>query len=103
MFLRQPGAWGAASRRLLAYGFQARLPCGSSNVDDEAARQIAGQIQQAFPLWLVIWGTWSREWWAFPRLDAPKGTILHSSAADGLVQQIRATELALGVYRVHPR
>jgi hypothetical protein len=72
-------------------------------MDDDAARQTAGQIQHAFPLWLVIWGTWSREWWAFPCLDAPKGTILHSSTADGLVQQIRATELALGVFRVHPR
>jgi hypothetical protein len=76
---------------------------GEGLVDDDAARKIAGQIQQAFPLWLVIRGIWSREWWAFPWLDAPRGTILHSSTADGLVQQIRAAELALSVHRVHQR
>ena len=60
---------------------------------DETARQMARRLQQAHPGWLVLWGTYSREFWAYPTLPVPRGTILHSPDADTLAARIREARL----------
>ena len=54
---------------------------------------MARRLQQAHPGWLVLWGTYSREFWAYPTLPVPRGTILHSPDADTLATRIRETRL----------
>ena len=60
---------------------------------DQAARQMACRLQGAHPGWLVLWGTYSREFWAYPCLPVPAGTILHAPDADTLTARIRETRL----------
>ena len=54
---------------------------------------MARRLQQAHPGWLVLWGTYSREFWAYPCLPVPRGTILHAPDADTLATRIRETSL----------
>jgi hypothetical protein len=43
---------------------------------DDQQRQAAAEIERSRPGWLVMWGCYSRRFWAFPRFDAPRGTII---------------------------
>lgn len=52
------------------------------------------RLSQAFPRWLIMWGAYSRQFWAYPRFDAPRGTIAHAADPGGLVAKMRAIELA---------
>jgi len=36
----------------------------------------AARLQQASPDWLIIYGPWTRRYFAFPTFHAPPGTIL---------------------------
>jgi hypothetical protein len=60
---------------------------------DDSQRATADFIQRNNPLWVVIWGTGSRRYWAFPAFDVPPGLILQSADPDKLVTQMRQTEL----------
>ena len=52
--------------------------------DRESARVMAGRLMDVFPAWLVLWGAYTREFWAFPYFDAPAGTVL-SDADSGVL------------------
>jgi hypothetical protein len=43
---------------------------------DDQQRQAAAEIERSRPGWMVIWGCYSRLFWAFPRFHAPPGTIV---------------------------
>jgi hypothetical protein len=62
-------------------------------VSDEQQWQIAGEIEQSNPGWLVIWGCYSRLFWAFPRFRAPAGTILSASNPDQLLVDMDSVQL----------
>jgi hypothetical protein len=43
---------------------------------DEHHHQAAAQIQATYPCWLIIWGSYSRRYWAYPRFSAAPGTLI---------------------------
>jgi hypothetical protein len=61
---------------------------------DPAARRAAHRITQRNPGWLVLWGAWSREFWAFPTFHVPPGTLVHAPTPAGLLALMEKTELA---------
>jgi hypothetical protein len=62
---------------------------------DQACRETARRIAGAHPRWLIIWGPYSRRYWAHPCLPVPAGTLVHASDPGTLVAGIRAVELAV--------
>lgn len=60
---------------------------------DDQQRQIAGEIEQSRPSWLVMWGCYSRLFWAFPRFNVPKGTFLSASRRDQLLADMDSAEV----------
>lgn len=69
---------------------QSPLPPRSERDLDERRR--AARIGAAFPHWLILWGAWSRRYWAFPRFRAPRGTILHAASPGDLAAQMRQVQ-----------
>jgi hypothetical protein len=63
---------------------------------DKRARAMAGRIGRDFPQWLVIWGTYSRVYWAYPTFPVPRGTLVHSSDPGELARQMREIQLSGG-------
>ena len=52
--------------------------------DDRVQRENAVRVESVFPGWLVMWGLYSRKFWAYPRFDAPPGTIAQAADANTL-------------------
>jgi len=50
---------------------------------DDQERQVAAEIEQSHPHWAVIWGCYSRRFWAFPYFQAPQGTIVSAPTGTG--------------------
>jgi hypothetical protein len=61
---------------------------------DPGQRLTAARIQHASPCWLVMWGTHSRRFFAFPLFGAPPGTIVTASGPDRLLTRMRQAETA---------
>jgi len=61
---------------------------------DENERRIAAQITHRYPQWLVTWDTHNRLFWAFPRFNAPPGTIIAAPDTAELLALMRHAELA---------
>jgi hypothetical protein len=61
--------------------------------DHEQHRQVT-RLGAVFPRWLIMWGAYSRQFWAYPRFDAPRGTIAHAADPGDLAAKMRAIELA---------
>jgi hypothetical protein len=62
-------------------------------VIDDQQRQTASEIERSRPSWLVMWGCYSRLFWAFPRFDVPKGTIISASNRDQLLVDMDSVEV----------
>ena len=62
--------------------------------DDARARGLAAEIERQFPLWVVLWGVYSQEYWAFACFDVPQGIVVHSADPSELVRQMRQIELS---------
>jgi hypothetical protein len=45
---------------------------------DQMCHGVAAEIAREHPRWLVLWGLYSREFWAFPNLPVERGTIVHA-------------------------
>lgn len=60
---------------------------------DEGRRGTAARIGHDFPQWLVMWGMYSRQYWAYPLFDAPRGTIVHSADPDETARKMRAIQI----------
>ena len=58
-------------------------------IKDDSMRKIAGRVMEIFPHWLVMWGDYTREFWAYPRFDVPAGTIAHAADAITLAGMLR--------------
>jgi hypothetical protein len=63
-------------------------------VYDPDLREQAARIERAFPRWFVIWGTHSRQFWAFPCFRVPRGTIAHAARPDDLAGMMREIQHA---------
>jgi hypothetical protein len=61
--------------------------------DDERRRETAARIGLDFPRRLVMWGTYSRQYWAYPLFDAPAGTIVHSADPDEVARKMHAMQM----------
>jgi hypothetical protein len=61
---------------------------------DRDQRRLAARIGEAFPHWLVMWGAYSRQFWAFPRFRAPRGTIAHAADPGDLAAHMREVQAA---------
>jgi hypothetical protein len=53
---------------------------------DPWQREVARQVQAAHPGWLVIWGTWSRRFWAFACFDATQPVLVSAPDAAELIK-----------------
>lgn len=60
--------------------------------DDRNKRQQATRIERVFPHWIVMWGAYTRQFWAYPCFSAPRGTIVHAASPDDLVGMMRAIQ-----------
>jgi hypothetical protein len=65
------------------------------NSDDECL-DIVARISQDFPDWLVIWGTYTRQFVAFPLFAAPPGAFVTAHRPGALITRMRNTERTLG-------
>ena len=61
---------------------------------DPQERELAARLTRRTVHWLVLWGPYSRAYWAFPCFAAAPGTILAAPGPRELLTQMRATELA---------
>lgn len=62
---------------------------------DDQERQTAARIERENPRWLVMWGVYSRLYWAFPRFDAPPGMIIAAPDPGELLARMRRIEVAM--------
>jgi DNA-binding transcriptional MocR family regulator len=60
---------------------------------DDAERQVAAEIGQSHPQWLVLWGYHSRLFWAFPYFQVPQGTIVSARDRDKLLAGMQSIEV----------
>jgi hypothetical protein len=56
---------------------------------DPDQRELAARIERFFPRWMVMWGAYSRQFWAYPRFRVPRGTIAHAAKPDDLACMMR--------------
>jgi hypothetical protein len=60
---------------------------------DEQFYETARKIEKEHPHWMIVWGLFSRQYWAFPLFDVPPGTIVHAADPVMLVAAIEEVEL----------
>jgi hypothetical protein len=63
-------------------------------------RRTAARIARHNPQWVVIWGTASREFWAFPVFQVPAGIIAHHGDSAVLTRQMLQIQTAVA-YQGH--
>jgi hypothetical protein len=69
---------------------------------DDRQWQAADEIDKSHPHWMVIWGCYSRMFWAFPRFDVPEGTIVSAADQDNLVAEMHRVEAEVSASRRRP-
>ena len=69
---------------------------------DPDQRRAAARIAQHSPQWVVIWGTHTRLYWAFPRFHATPGTIITAPGTAELTTRMQQTELAARAHMPRP-
>jgi hypothetical protein len=67
---------------------------------DVQRREIAVQLQRDHPNWLVLWGSFTHEYVAFPRFKTAPGTVLHNKDPDRLANRMRQIEL-MKIHEMH--
>ncbi len=67
---------------------------------DPGQRRAAARIARHSPQWVVIWGTATREFWAFPVFQVPAGTIAHHGDPGVLTRQMLQIQTAVA-YQGH--
>jgi hypothetical protein len=64
--------------------------------------RIAENLESENPLWIVIFGIYSREFVAFPRFNAPAGTMAVARYPGALKERMRRIECAMRMPRTLP-
>jgi hypothetical protein len=60
--------------------------------DDDACRATAEQIHHDRPQWLVLWGCYSRRFWAFPLFEMRPRMLVHASYPAALIDRMDDAE-----------
>jgi hypothetical protein len=68
---------------------------------DPHEHDTAARIERGNPRWAIIWGTHSRQYFAFPRFTATPGTIITAPATTELLDRMRHAELSASTQRRH--
>jgi hypothetical protein len=63
---------------------------------DAQERYTAREIERSHPQWMVMWGCYTRLFWAFPRFRVPSGTIVSARGDKGLLTDMREVEIEFG-------
>jgi hypothetical protein len=74
----------------------------SGRLCDPREHDTAERIERGNPRWAVIWGTHSRQYFAFPRFTATPGTIITAPATTELLDRMRQAELTARSLRRRP-
>lgn len=64
-------------------------------VTADDSREAARAIEQQQPGWMVVYGSYSKQYVAFPLFSAPPGTILTASYPPALITRMQKTERLL--------
>ncbi|WP_067968881.1 hypothetical protein [Nocardiopsis trehalosi] len=69
--------------------------------DDEERRRVAAHIEwQKQDMWLVLWGCYTRRYWAFARWPVPAGgAVVSAPDPDTLYAEMRRVEREHGFLR----
>jgi hypothetical protein len=65
---------------------------GHETEDD--MRHIAERLESDNPLWMVLYGVYSKQFVAFPRFAAPRGTVIAVSYPGAMLVRMRRVEQA---------
>ncbi len=69
---------------------------------DEHEQRAAARIERDHPQLLILWGTHTRLFWAFPRFHAPAGTVIAAPDTAGLTSRMQHTELTTRAHMPRP-
>ena len=72
----------------------ARVTRTQSTWWDPAKRAVAAELDRMEPGWLVMYGPWSRRFYAIALWDAPCPVLLDARTAEELREQMRQAEMA---------
>ena len=65
---------------------------------DPDQRRAAALIARHSPQWVVIGGTATREFWAFPVFQVSAGTVAHQGEPGALTSQMRQIQTAVAYH-----
>jgi hypothetical protein len=60
--------------------------------DDDACRATAERINRDHPEWLVMYGSYSRVYWAYPLFEMRRRLIVHAAYPDALIARMNEVE-----------
>ena len=66
-------------------------------LDDDAAREAAERTERENPGWIVMFGSFTKQFVCFPRFPAPAGTIVTALYPDAIPPRMQVIERALRV------
>jgi hypothetical protein len=79
---------------MAAHGMNRLRGAAIPAIDHSSQRETAARVEKACPGWLVMWGPYYREYWAYPCFNVPQGTILHSGDPGELVREMRSVQMS---------
>jgi hypothetical protein len=65
--------------------------------DDDAAREAAERTERENPGWIVMFGSFTKQFVCFPKFAAPAGTMITALYPDAIPPRMRMIERALRV------
>jgi hypothetical protein len=69
---------------------------------DQKEHRTAAGIEHDHPRWLILWGTHTRLYWAYPRFHAPPGTMIAAPDTAGLITRMQHAKLAARAHMPPP-
>lgn len=69
---------------------------GPAAFPDDVAREAAERTEHDNPGWIVVFGSFTKEFVCFPKFAAPTGTIITALYPDAIPPRMRMIERALG-------
>ena len=65
--------------------------------DDDEHRETAARIDRDSPAWLVLWGSYTRQFIAFPLFPSPPGTFITAYYPDALIARMHRASQQHGI------
>jgi hypothetical protein len=67
----------------------------NSVINHEVGCEIASRLEAEHPLWIVVFGVFTKQFVCFPKFEAPRGTMLTAMYPDALPDRMRRAEEAI--------